>query len=72
MFYSKKDPFFAISPEEWQSVRGSTALGAAKDKIERKKKILHMMFKNAFMNVQENPDPFFKADIPEAFEEVKM
>ena len=52
IFYGKKDPFFAISPEEWKSVRESTALGAAKDKIERKKKILHMMFKNAFMNVQ--------------------
>jgi len=30
IFYAKKEPYFKIDPDEWQQVRQSTALGAAK------------------------------------------
>ena len=47
-----KEPFFKISPEEWQAVRGSSALNEVKEKLERKQKILKMIYKNAYLNVK--------------------
>jgi hypothetical protein len=51
IFYGKKDPFFKIDQSEWAQVRGSSALSAVKEKLEKKRKIINMLYKNAFLNV---------------------
>lgn len=60
--FGKKEPFFKIDPEEWQQVRNSSALNSVKEKLEKKNKILYMIYKNAFLNVKHlaEKDPFFK------------
>jgi hypothetical protein len=65
IFYGKKEPYFKIDPEEWVQVRSSSALSSVKEKLERKRKILHMLYKNAYLNVKIfDTDPFFKEEIP--------
>ncbi len=74
IFYGIREPSYNIDPEEWKMVRASTALNLVKDKLERKKKILHMIYKSAYMQVSPlaAKDPFFAEKIPETFEEIKM
>lgn len=73
IFYGKKQPYFKIDSEEWAQVRSSSALSLVKEKLERKRKILHMLYKNAYLNVNKfDADPFFKEAIPETFDEIKM
>jgi hypothetical protein len=72
--FGKKEPFFKIDPVEWQAVRGSSALGEVKEKLERKFKILHMIYKNAYLQLKDLAikDPFFEQELPDNFEEIKM
>jgi hypothetical protein len=52
-------------------MRVSSALVFVKEKLEKKKKILYMLYKNAFLNVNTINDPFFIEAIPEEFDEIK-
>ena len=72
--FGKREPAFKIDAAEWQAVRASSALNEIKDKFERKFKILNMIYKNAFLNLQHliEKEPFFKEELPTHFEEVKM
>jgi len=72
--FGKKEPFFKISAEEWKAVRASSALNEVKDKLERKFKILNMIYKNAYLNLKHliPEEPFFKEELPDHFEDVKM
>lgn len=72
--YGKREPDFAVTPQEWQAVRSSSALHSVKEKFEKKEKILKMIYKSAFLKVSEMAlkDPLFREQLPNSFEEIKM
>ena len=48
----KKEPEFKVDPKEWEEMKKTTGFKKVKQKLEKKKKILEMLFRAAFLNIQ--------------------
>ena len=59
MFYGKRKPDFEVSEEEWDTVRYTTGFKKVQMDIEKKQRVLKMLFKSAVMQLPEKDEEFF-------------
>ncbi len=52
ILYGKKEPNFKINPKDWENMKQTPAFMKVKQKIERKKKILEMLFRAACLSIK--------------------